>query len=58
MPSPVISLHDVALTLRGNAGPVNILSGISLDVGRGETLGLVGPSGSGKSSLRMLMGGL
>jgi putative ABC transport system ATP-binding protein len=58
MPSPVISLHDAALTLKGNAGPVNILSGVTLDVRRGETLGLVGPSGSGKSSLLMLMGGL
>jgi putative ABC transport system ATP-binding protein len=58
MSSPVIALDNVALTLRGNAGPVNILQGITLDVRRGETLGLVGPSGSGKSSLLMLMGGL
>jgi putative ABC transport system ATP-binding protein len=55
---PVIALQDVALTLRGNAGPVNILSAVTLEVARGETLGLIGPSGSGKSSLLMLMGGL
>ncbi len=42
----------------GNAGRVDILHGISLDVKQGETLGLIGPSGSGKSSLLMLMGGL
>ena len=54
----VLSLKDVGLTLQGNAGPVNILRNITLDVTRGETLGLVGPSGSGKSSLLMLMGGL
>jgi len=46
------------LSLNGNAGPVEILHSITLDVTPGETLGLVGPSGSGKSSLLMLMGGL
>jgi len=58
MPEPVLSLKDVTLSLRGNAGMVEILHGISLDVNRGETLSLIGPSGSGKSSLLMIMGGL
>ena len=58
MTEPVLSLKDAALSLNGNAGPVDILHGITLDVTRGETLGLVGPSGSGKSALLMLMGGL
>ena len=58
MPDPVLSLRDAALALEGNAGRVDILKGITLDVAKGETLGLTGPSGSGKSSLLMLMGGL
>ncbi|MBC7180058.1 MAG: ATP-binding cassette domain-containing protein, partial [Roseovarius sp.] len=58
MNSPILSLTDVTLSLEGNAGLVRILHGITLDVHKGETLGLIGPSGSGKSSLLMLMGGL
>jgi putative ABC transport system ATP-binding protein len=58
MTEPILSLRDARLTLAGNAGLVEILRGVTLDVARQETLGLVGPSGSGKSSLLMLMGGL
>ncbi|GGX42540.1 ABC transporter [Tateyamaria omphalii] len=58
MPDPALSLKNAALSLDGNAGRVDILHGITLDVAKGETVGLVGPSGSGKSSLLMVMGGL
>ncbi|MFN3663238.1 ABC transporter ATP-binding protein [Yoonia sp.] len=58
MTNPVLTIKDVNLSLDGNAGRVDILHDIALTVAQGETLGLVGPSGSGKSSLLMLMGGL
>ncbi|MDE3116242.1 MAG: ATP-binding cassette domain-containing protein, partial [Pseudomonadota bacterium] len=53
-----IDLEDVRLTLESRAGAVNILNGISLRVGPGETVALTGPSGSGKSSLLMVAAGL
>ena len=58
MTTAVLALQNAAMSLDGNAGRVDILHDISLTVNKGETLGLIGPSGSGKSSLLMLMGGL
>ena len=55
---PLVVLEDVHVTLGSAAGPVNILRGISLEVGVGETVSIVGPSGSGKSTLMMVVGGL
>jgi putative ABC transport system ATP-binding protein len=54
----MICLRDVHLTLRSSAGPVDILNGIDLDVAAGTSLSVVGPSGSGKSSLLAIIGGI
>jgi putative ABC transport system ATP-binding protein len=54
----MIELRDVHLTLSSAAGPVIILRGIDLDVAAGSSVSVVGPSGSGKSSLMSLIGGI
>ncbi|MFY8210703.1 MAG: ABC transporter ATP-binding protein [Caulobacter sp.] len=57
-PAAPLVLDAVALTLPSSAGPVNILRGVDLVVNPGERVAIIGPSGSGKSSLIAVGAGL
>ena len=54
----VIDARDVKLALGDGAARVEILKGVDLQVARGERLAILGPSGSGKSSLMAVLSGL
>ena len=53
-----LNLHDVRLTLPAQSGPIEILKGVNLKVEPGECVAVIGPSGSGKSSLISIAAGL
>lgn len=58
MTMPLIALDDVHLTLGTGAARTEILRGVSLTVAPGETVAILGASGSGKSSLMSIVAGL
>src|SRR3954470_21049612 len=47
--SPVLSVQNLTVTLKGSNGPVPVLENLSFDVAQGKTTALVGESGCGKS---------
>ena len=51
MSEPVLSIRGLERTYVTAAGALTVLKGVDLDVQPGEIVGLIGPSGSGKSSL-------
>jgi putative ABC transport system ATP-binding protein len=53
-----IRASNVTLTLGSNDAPVSILRGVDLEVPYGSSIALLGPSGSGKSSLMAVLAGL
>jgi len=54
----MLSAKDLALDYRTGGSVAHAVDTVSLNVGRGSFVGLVGPSGSGKSSLMYLLSGL
>ncbi len=51
---PIVSLRDVHKSF----GTLEVIKGISLDVGKGQVVCIIGPSGSGKSTLIRCINGL
>jgi len=54
----LIRVENLRKSFRMRGGPLEVLKGIDLSIGRGETLGVVGVSGAGKTTLLQIIGTL
>jgi putative ABC transport system ATP-binding protein len=54
----MIQIEDLTKTYVMGDETVTALDGVSLTIGRGESIAIIGPSGSGKSTLMNILGGL
>jgi len=57
-PDPLLSVEDLRVQFKTQRGIVHAVNGISFEIRRGETLGLVGESGCGKSVTALALLGI
>ncbi len=54
----MITIRNLSMAYQVGDESIPVLSGIDLDISRGETVAVMGPSGSGKTTLLQLLAGL
>jgi peptide/nickel transport system ATP-binding protein len=58
MSTPLLEVDQLRITLPGPRGPVEVLHGLSFTLAQGQSLGLIGESGCGKSLTALALMGL